>query len=84
MLKIKSLREDHDYTQREIAFFLNMERSVYAKAEDGKVSISSKDIYKLAVLYDVDPAYLLSLINTKHCFPKNIKEEIKKVLNIKL
>ena len=33
--RIKDLREDHDYKQEEIAKYLKVERSVYAKWENG-------------------------------------------------
>ena len=46
--RIKDLREDHDYKQEEIAKYLEVERSVYAKWENGDRNIP---LSKVAVSY---------------------------------
>ena len=57
--RIKDLREDHDLTQREIADYLNMHRSVYCRYESGEREIPTWAVLKLAELYQTTTDYIL-------------------------
>lgn len=70
--RIKDLREDHDLTQQDIANYLNVYRSTYAKWEDGTNKISIQILDKLAIKYNVSFDYLLSMTNIKK--PNKIHE----------
>lgn len=57
--RIKDLREDHDYKQEEIAKYLKVERSVYAKWENGDKNIPLSKIDSLSIMYNVPLSYIL-------------------------
>lgn len=52
--KLRSMREDRDLTQREIAAVLDLERSTYAYYEIGKILLDIFTIIKLAKFYEID------------------------------
>ena len=51
--RIRNLREDHDYTQVQIANLLNIGQRTYADYELGKTRIPVDSLIILAKLYDV-------------------------------
>lgn len=69
--RIKDLREDNDLTQKDIADYLKVYRSTYAKWEDGTNKIPLQMLDKLSIKYDVGFNYLLSITNTKKIGPIN-------------
>ncbi|HEL1596251.1 TPA: helix-turn-helix transcriptional regulator [Streptococcus suis] len=71
--RLKDLREDNDYTQREVAEILSFSRSAYAKIERGERILSPEILIKLSNLYDVSTDYLLGQTD----FPQRIKHNIK-------
>ena len=68
--RIRELREDHDYTQRQIAEILNVGQRTYADYEYGKIRIPLDSMIKLAEFYKVDMNYICGLSNYKSPFPK--------------
>lgn len=75
--RIKDLREDNDLTQKDIANYLKVYRSTYAKWEDGTNKIPLEKLDMLSLKYNVSLDYLLGLTNTKReynirIFNKNI------------
>ncbi len=67
---LRALREDNDYTQREIADVLNIGQRTYADYEYGKTRIPLDSIIKLAEFYNVDMNYICGVSNIKKHFPK--------------
>lgn len=57
--RIKDLREDNDKTQKEVAKYLNMHRSVYCRYESGEREIPTWAVLKLAELYHTSTDYIL-------------------------
>lgn len=57
--RIKNLREDRDYSQKEIAEYLNMSQTGYSKYEVGTNDIPTHVLIKLANFYDTSIDYLL-------------------------
>lgn len=57
--RLRELREDRDYKQREIAAFLNCSQQVYSNYELGQRDIPTELLIKLADFYDVSIDYLL-------------------------
>lgn len=49
--KLRDLREDHDYTQQDIADYLNINRVVYSRYERGDREIPISYLIKLSKLY---------------------------------
>ena len=57
--RIKDLREDHDKSQKAVADYLNMHRSVYRRYESGEREIPTWVVLKLAELYHTSTDYIL-------------------------
>ena len=57
-LRIKSLREDNDYTQNQIAEYLLCDLEVYKKYESGEGRMPLELVVKLAELYNVSVDYI--------------------------
>lgn len=56
---LKSLREDRDIKQREIAKLLNVSQNTYSQYETGVISLTAEILIKLADFYNVSIDYLL-------------------------
>ena len=57
--RLRDLREDHDKSQKAIAEYLNMHRSVYRRYESGERETPAWVLDKLADYYPVSTDYLL-------------------------
>lgn len=67
--RIKDIREDRDYTQKEIAEVLKTERSYYNKYENGKHPLPIDHLITLCKFYNLSADYLLGLTDT----PRRLK-----------
>lgn len=56
---LKSIREDNDIKQREIAQVLNVSQNTYSQYETGVIAITAEVLIKLADYYNVSIDYLL-------------------------
>ena len=63
--RIRNLREDHDYTQVQIANLLNIGQRTYDDYELGNTRIPVDSLIILAKLYDVSMDYICGLSDTK-------------------
>ena len=61
MYRIKDLREDNEYTQKEIADFLGIRQNSYSQIESGKNNLQIDHLIKLAKLYKTSTDYILGL-----------------------
>lgn len=61
--RIRDLREDHDFTQRDIADQLGMHQPQYFRYEQGYRDIPTDILIQLAEIYKVSVDYLLGLTN---------------------
>ena len=59
--RIRSLREDHDLTQKELAKILNMSQTGYSKYETGENDVPSKILIELAKFYGTSVDYILGI-----------------------
>lgn len=57
--RIKNLREDHDFTQQYVASYLNINRVVYSRYENGIRDIPITCLINLSKLYNVSVDYLI-------------------------
>ena len=69
-LKIRDLREDHDYKQKEVAAYLMCDQSLYSKYERGERPLPLEYADMLADFYNVSVDYLLCRTNEKKPYPK--------------
>ncbi len=67
--RIRNLREDHDYTQTEVARLLSVGQRTYADYELGKTRIPVDSLIKLAEFYNVDMNYISGISNEKSPYP---------------
>ena len=58
---IRSLREDRDITQKQIAEYLHCSQQVYSNYELGQRDIPTDILIKLALFYGVSTDFLLGL-----------------------
>ena len=63
---IRSLREDRDITQKQIAEFLHCSQQVYSNYELGQRDIPTDILIKLAEYYGVSTDFLLGLTENKN------------------
>ena len=59
--RIKDLREDKDWTQREMAEMVHISRSSYSAYENGTTAFPIEVLKSLAVLYGTSIDYLLEM-----------------------
>jgi transcriptional regulator with XRE-family HTH domain len=59
--RIRDLREDHDWTQKQVAEMLNCSQQVYSNYELGQRDIPTEILIKLARFYKVTTDYILGL-----------------------
>ena len=52
--KLKSLREDHDLLQRQVASAIGIDNAVYCKIENGERIARVEHVKALAVFYGID------------------------------
>ncbi|MBQ8767480.1 MAG: helix-turn-helix transcriptional regulator [Clostridia bacterium] len=57
--RIRSLREDKDLTQTEIAEYLNTSQTVYSRYERNERSLPIEMLYELCDFYNVSADYIL-------------------------
>lgn len=68
--RLKDLREDNDWTQRQVADYLNLKREQYRRYETGINEIKASFLIKVCKLYNVSADYLLGFTNIKTELPK--------------
>ncbi|MCV4230554.1 helix-turn-helix domain-containing protein [Virgibacillus sp. LDC1] len=67
--RIRSLREDKDLTQSQIAAYLNCCQRIYSNYERGEVDIPTAILIKLADFHQTSTDYLLNRTNIKKAYP---------------
>ena len=63
--RIRSLREDKDLTQKQIAEILGMSQTGYSKYETGENDIPTQILLKLADFYQTSVDYILGRTDNK-------------------
>lgn len=63
---LRSIREDRDIKQKDIAKVLNVSQNTYSQYETGVISLTAEVLIKLAVYYGVSVDYLLDRTNNPH------------------
>ena len=70
MERIRDIREDKDYTQKDIAKILNVTQQTYSRYENGEISIDKDSLIKLALFYNTSVDYLLELTDERKPYPR--------------
>lgn len=69
-LRIRDIREDHDYTQAKIAELLHCTQQTYSRYESGEISIDVRSLMILAKFYNTSVDYLLGLTDVIQPYEK--------------
>lgn len=64
-MRLELLREEKDYSKKQIANIIGVSDSVYARWENGKEIIPTKRIFQLANYYNVNIDYLLGFTSDR-------------------
>lgn len=67
--RIKSLREDCDFTQQQLAEVLNISQATYSRYESGTLDIPTWMLIALARFYKTNVDYLLGKTNERTPYP---------------
>ena len=70
-LRLRELREDNDYKQKEIADYLSCAQNTYAQYELEGRRISLESLWKLADLYNTSVDYLIGRTDEVKPYPKS-------------
>ena len=63
---MRELREDNDYTQQQIADYLGISQTMYARYERNANELPIRHLIRLASFYHVSTDYFLGLSKKKH------------------
>lgn len=69
-MRLKSMREDRDIKQSEIAEILNCKQNTYQQYESGKRQIPIDALKKLALFYNTSVDYILELTDEIAPYPR--------------
>ncbi len=69
-MRLKSLREDRDIKQTEIAVILNCKQNTYQQYESGKRQIPIEALKKLSIFYNTSIDYLLEMTDQIEPYPR--------------
>ena len=64
-MRLKDLREDSDFTQKQIADYLNVKQNTYSQYENGQRQIPIEALIALAKFYKTSTDYILGLTNER-------------------
>lgn len=67
---LRSIREDNEIKQRELAALLNVSQNTYSQYETGVIALTSEVLIKLADYYRCSVDYLLDRTNDPEFTPK--------------
>ncbi len=56
---LRSIREDRDLRQKDVAAILNVSQNTYSQYETGVIALTAEVLIRLADYYDVSVDYLL-------------------------
>ncbi|MFB9279316.1 helix-turn-helix domain-containing protein [Cohnella cellulosilytica] len=71
--RIRALREDKDWTQKEIADLLKVNQTTYSRYESGDLDLPTSALIKLADLHQTSIDYLLNRTDRKEPYPPKKK-----------
>ena len=69
--RIRDLREDKDWTQKDVATFLNCSQQVYSNYELGQRDIPTQILLALAALHKTSVDFLLGNTDDSRPYPKS-------------
>lgn len=69
-MRLKDIREDNDYTQKQIAELLNCKQNTYQQYESEKRQIPIESLKKLAIIYKTSIDYIVELTDNPNPYKR--------------
>jgi len=69
-MRLKSIREDSDIKQKDLAEYLHIKQNTYSQYENGQRQIPIDMLISLSKFYNTSTDYLLGLTNEKKPYPR--------------
>lgn len=70
VMRLKSLREDNDVTQTELASFLHIKQNTYSQYENGQRGLPVEALIALAEFFNTSTDYILELTDEPLPYPR--------------
>lgn len=70
-MRLKSIREDLDIKQKDLAEYLHIKQNTYSQYENGQRQIPLDILISLARFYNTSIDYLLGITDEKKPYPRN-------------
>lgn len=67
---LRGLREDRDFSQKDVADFLNIHQTTYSDYELGHLNIPIPILKDLALFFHTSVDYIIGLTNTRDPYPR--------------
>ena len=64
-MRLRDLREDNDYTQKQVATYLNVGQNTYSQYETGQRQLPLAALIALAKYYKTSTDYILGLTDVR-------------------
>ena len=77
-IRLRELREDNDYLQRDIAAYLQCTQVCYSRYESGQREIPLSSLIQLANYYNTSVDYLLGLTDEIKAYPSSTRSTLEK------
>lgn len=75
-LRIKSFRNDNNYTQEKFSELIGLDQGNLSKIETGKNFPDITTLCDMIILADIEPNYLLNFMRNKQCKYETIDTEL--------
>lgn len=69
-LRLKDLRTENNYTQAQVAGYLNIKQNTYSQYETGQREIPLECLVMLAEFYETSTDYILCLTDSDFPYPR--------------
>ena len=69
-MRLKSLREDNDITQAQLAAFLHIKQNTYSQYENGQRGVPVEVLISLASFFKTSVDYILELTDEQKPYPR--------------
>ncbi len=70
-MRLKSIREDKDITQKAVAEYLHIKQNTYSQYETGARQIPVETLIKLALFFDTSADYILGITDESNAYPRS-------------
>ena len=69
-MRLKSIREDRDITQKQIAEYLHIGQNTYSQYENGQRGLPIDALINLALFFETSTDYILEITDEEKPYPR--------------